>query len=41
MPKGIEKKPDDKVLKEIKKTNKLLKEMKEILDNMWRGRLPQ
>ena len=28
-------------LKELKKTTKLLKEIREILDNTWRGRMPQ
>ena len=33
--------PKDKILKELKAQTKLLKEMKEILDNTWRERLPQ
>ena len=36
-----EKKPKDKVLKELKAQTKLLKEIREILDNTWRGRMPQ
>jgi len=38
---AVEKKPPDKLLKEVKQQTKLLKEIKEILDNMWRERLPQ
>lgn len=31
---------DTKILKEIKNTNKLLKEMKELLNNIWTERTP-
>lgn len=37
----VKKTTDTKILKEIKSTNKLLKEMKEILDGIWRERRPQ
>jgi len=42
----VEKKPtkskpkNDKQLKELKATNKILKEIRDILDNTWRGREP-
>ena len=32
---------DTKLFKELKKANKLLKEMRELLDNIWRERRPQ
>ena len=33
--------PVDKQLRELKKTNKLLKDMLEMLENIWRERSPQ
>lgn len=32
---------ETKILKEIKNTNKLLGEIRELLDNIWRERAPQ
>jgi len=37
----VKKTIEDKLLKEIKATNKLLKEIRFILDGMWNERLPQ
>jgi hypothetical protein len=38
--KSVKRKSGDGILKELKKTNKLLREIRDILDNMWNEKRP-